>query len=75
MDAGTNNSVPTVFCQGPELLGPHVSTFLDLAPGYNRAPGVGHVLKPLRRSPCECCLLVFICTMLRISLPQIYAEV
>lgn len=38
MDSGTNNSIPTVFCQQAELLGPQVSTFLDLAPGYNKAP-------------------------------------
>lgn len=38
MDSGTNNSIPTVFCQQTELLGPQVSTFLDLALGYNKAP-------------------------------------
>lgn len=38
MDSGTNNSIPTVFCQRTQLLGPQVSAFLDLALGYNKAP-------------------------------------
>lgn len=38
MKSGTTNSIPTVFCQQAERLGPQVSTFLDLAPGYNKAP-------------------------------------
>lgn len=37
MDSGTNNSIPTVFCQWTESLGPQVSTFLDLALGYSKA--------------------------------------
>lgn len=38
MDSGTDNGSPTLFCQGTESLGPQVSTFLDLALGYNKAP-------------------------------------
>lgn len=37
MDSAINNSIPTVFCQRTESLGPQVSTFLDLALGY-KAP-------------------------------------
>lgn len=38
MDGGTNNSIPTVFCERSESLWPQVSAFQDPAPGYNKAP-------------------------------------
>lgn len=52
MDSGPHNSIPTVFCQLLELVEPQVSTFQELALGYNKTPQQANSIQRVSKEYC-----------------------